>query len=188
LWLALVGLACDTASDRGGRWQYSCGDPVCHGYQKPAGVALCTSEKAGDSCPVLDERCDPVDDCNRILFCSIDPPPPIPCPISRRSAKRDIRYLTSEEVGRYARDLEAIRLATYRYREASPSSPVRLGFVIEDGPPSPALDAAGDHVDLYGYTSLAVAALQAQAAQIAELRREVASLRRALEAERGALR
>jgi hypothetical protein len=129
-----------------------------------------------------------VDDCNRLLFCSTDPPPPIPCPISRRSAKRDIRYLTAGEVERFARDLGAIRLVTYRYRDASPSSPMRLGFIIDDGPPAPALDVAGDHVDLYGYTSLAVAALQAQAGEIAELKREVAALRRTLAAGRGAVR
>jgi hypothetical protein len=35
----------------------------------------------------------------------------------------------------------------------------------------------GDHVDLYSYASMAVAALQVQEADIAELRRQVASLR-----------
>ncbi len=81
--LAALGLACGTADvvERG-RWQYTCGDPVCHGYQPPPGVAACTGQKSGDSCPVLDERCDPQDPCNRLLLCETDPPPPMPCPVS----------------------------------------------------------------------------------------------------------
>jgi hypothetical protein len=129
-----------------------------------------------------------MDDCNRLLFCSVDPPPPMPCPISTRSAKRDIRYLTAAERERLARDLEAIPLATYRHRSAPPSSPPRLGLVIEDAPPAPALDTAGDHVDLYGYTSLAVAALQSQALRIAQLEREIEALRARLERPSGAPR
>ncbi len=83
LWLVVLGLACDTAGiGRRGRWQYTCGDPVCHGYQPQPGVPACTGQRSGDPCPVLDERCDPRDDCNRLLFCSTDPPPPMPCPLA----------------------------------------------------------------------------------------------------------
>ena len=182
LWFVLLGLACDTAGVRESRrWQYSCGDPVCHGYQAPPGVVACTDQRSGDACPVLDERCDPRDECNRLLVCTTDPPPPMPCPISRRDAKRDIRYLTTEELERDARDLRAIRLATYRYRDASASSAPRLGFVIDDGVPAACLEPGGDRVDLYGYASLAVATLQIQAREIEALRGEVAALRREVE-------
>ncbi len=179
LWLVVLGLACGTADVRErGRWQYTCGDPVCRGYQAQPGVAACTGQKSGDTCPVLDERCDPTDGCNRLLVCTTDPPPPVPCPISRREAKRDIRYLTAEDLERHARELRAIRLATYRYRGAPASSTPRLGFVIDDDAPAPCLEPGGDRVDLYGYTSLAVAALQVQAREIETLRSEIAALRR----------
>ncbi len=102
----------------------------------------------------------------------------MPCPISRRDAKRDIHYLTAQDVARYARELRAIRLATYRYRDAPASAAPRLGFVIDDGPPTPCVEATGERVDLYGYASLAVAALQEQAREIDVLRSEVAALRR----------
>jgi hypothetical protein len=98
----------------------------------------------------------------------------------------DSRYLTAEELDRYAREPRAIRLATYRYRDADPASPPRLGFVIDDGPPAPCVDAHGERVDLYGNTSLAVAALQAQAHELEELHREVAALRESREAALGA--
>ena len=56
----------------------------------------------------------------------------------------------------------------------------RLGFIIEDVEPSLSVDAPDDMVDLYGYTTMTVAALQAQARELAALRREVAGLKRDL--------
>ena len=180
LWVVVFAVGCDTADVRErGRWQYTCGDPVCRGYQgQPPGVAACNDQKSGDACPVLDDRCDPRDDCNRLLVCTTDPPPPMPCPISRRDAKEDVRYLSAQDLALRARELRAIRLATYRYRGAPASSAPRLGFVIDDGAPAACLAGGGGQVDLYGYTSLAVATLQAQALEIEELRSEVAALRR----------
>ena len=46
--------------------------------------------------------------------------------------------------------------------------------------PSLSVDAPDDMVDLYGYTTMTVAALQAQARELAALRREVAGLKRDL--------
>jgi hypothetical protein len=100
------------------------------------------------------------------------------CPISRRAAKRDIRYLDADDRRHLADQVLSLRLATYRYREPLPSAASHLGFVIDDvAGPSPSIASDGDHVDLYGYTSMAVAAIQQQAAEIAALRAEVASLR-----------
>ncbi|MGH7896283.1 MAG: hypothetical protein ACREQL_16575, partial [Candidatus Binatia bacterium] len=59
-----------------------------------------------------------------------------------------------------------------------------LGFIIDDVGTSPAVAADGGHVDLYGYTSMAVAAIQAQQKRIEALEREVAALRRALASRR----
>jgi hypothetical protein len=117
------------------------------------------------------------------------------CPISRREAKADIRYLQPDDLARLGQELLSTRLATYRYRPGVVSGPDattrrHLGFIIDDGAPAhgiaadgaPAhgIAADGRHVDLYGYVSLAVATLQVQSKQLAELRAELDSLRREL--------
>jgi hypothetical protein len=104
------------------------------------------------------------------------------CPISRRDAKEDIHYLRAEDVRRLHDQLMRFRLATFRYREAAARQ--HLGFLIDDVEPSPSVDPGRDMVDLYGYTSMVVAALQTQGQEIEALRREVASLRRALQEAR----
>jgi hypothetical protein len=100
------------------------------------------------------------------------------CPISLRSAKRDIRYVTDADRTRLATDLERVRLATYRYVDPANGDGTRLGFIIDDSPDIAAVDASRGRIDLYAYTSMAVAALQQQAREIAALRREVARLKR----------
>lgn len=183
--LIALGLvqSCGTEPSPPALWYFTCGDPVCRGYV-PSGVPACTSAQvAGAMCAPQDARCDPQDGCNRLLLCSRDDPTQRPggCPISRASAKQDIRYLADADIdGRYA-ELRGLRLATYRYRDAGPASPKRLGFIIDDGPPAVCIAGRGDSVDLYGYTSLTVAAVQAQARRIEQLEREVAELRTLLE-------
>lgn len=180
--LAFLGLpGCGRATvARPLTWYTTCGDPVCRGYGPPPGTPRCSAEKAGDACAVEGLTCDPVDACNRLLLCSSRDPKLSGCPISSRGQKTDLRYLTTEDLDRYARELRRIRLASYRYRGVP--GPPRLGFVLEDQPPEAAVDPERDMVDLYGYTSLAVAALQAQAREVDALKIEVAELRRALAA------
>ena len=62
------------------RWRYTCGDPVCVGYTVKPGVALCTNETVGNRCGAEGTTCDPRDDCNRLLICSVEDPGVIPCP------------------------------------------------------------------------------------------------------------
>jgi hypothetical protein len=100
------------------------------------------------------------------------------CPISLRSAKRDIRYVSDHDRARLAADLERVRLATYRYVDPANGEGRRLGFIIDDSPDLAAVDAARGRVDLYAYTSMVVAALQEQAREIAALRREIARLKK----------
>ncbi len=100
------------------------------------------------------------------------------CPISTRQVKRDIEYLNPAEVDRLAREVAATRLATYEYTLPALAGRRRLGFILEDQPASYASDPAHSQVDLYGYTSLLVAAVQSQSRQIEALRREVDDLRR----------
>jgi len=100
------------------------------------------------------------------------------CPISRARYKEDIRYLGPEDVQRLHDELMKFPLATYRYK--GDACREHLGFIIEDVEPSLSVDAPDDVVDLYGYTTMAVAALQAQAHELDALKREVAALKREL--------
>lgn len=96
--------------------------------------------------------------------------------ISRRAAKKDVKYLSDAELQRLHDELLRYRLATYQYtlRDAVPGP--HLGFIIDDVEPSPSIAAGGDRVDLYAYTSMAVAALQTQAREIERLKQAVAAL------------
>ena len=53
------------------------------------------------------------------------------------------------------------------------------GFIIDDTKTPYPINADGDSVNLYGYVSMAVAAIQTQSREIEALRAEVAHLRRA---------
>lgn len=167
----------------GRTWFFTCGDPVCSGYRPPAGVPRCSSESPGLACSVEGSRCDPGDGCNRLLVCANSDPRLAGCPISSRRFKRDVRYLTDAERESCAREVGAIRLARYHYEG---SEEPRLGFVLEDDPPAVAVDRGREMVDLYGYSSLAVAALQVQERRIEALEREVRELREALSRPRKA--
>lgn len=174
-----------------GTWYYTCGDPACHGWAPDPSIPLCTTEKAGDGCMVLGSECDPQSYCNERLVCATSDPTLVTmdgvarrmCPISRASYKTDIQYLGGAELDRVRAELLNIRLATYRYRAGGPSASTQLGFIIDDMGSGPWVNADGETVNLYGYTSMAVAALQAQERELAALREEVASLRRKVEAK-----
>lgn len=105
-------------------------------------------------------------------------------PMSRRQAKTDIRYLDAGDVDALHEALLAFPLARYRYKQDGAEGPQHLGLIIDDVEPSPLVAPDGEHVDLYAYASMAVAALQAQAAQIEDLKREVRQLRDELQVRR----
>jgi hypothetical protein len=102
------------------------------------------------------------------------------CPISLARYKRDIHYLDDGEHARVGRDLLDVRLATWRYRADGAGAPTRLGFIIDDVGGGPAVAPDGQSVDLYGYTSMTVAAVQEQARRIDALERQVRALEREL--------
>jgi hypothetical protein len=161
------------------QWYTTCGDPVCSGYTKPDGVPLCTPEQMeGNPCDAESTTCDPVSDCNALLVCATKDPKPqeADCPISRARFKTEIEYLQPADLERYAADLKSLRLATYRYREAPTGAPPRLGVILEDNEQGIWVDARHDRVDLYGYTSLAVATLQLQQRQLAVMQAEIDQL------------
>jgi hypothetical protein len=109
------------------------------------------------------------------------PPPCAPMCVSRRDSKRDIQYLSDDELAVAESAVRKIPLARFNYKWDAPNERRRLGFIIEDVAPSPGVDEAQGVVDLYGYTSLAVAALQEQAREIEQLRQEVDELQRRLD-------
>lgn len=97
------------------------------------------------------------------------------CPKSRAEYKTDIEYLSTTECEKLADDLQSIPLVRYRYKDGPERE--HLGFIIEDVEPSPSVDAKNDRVDLYGYTSMAVAAIQEQHREIEALKRDIKELR-----------
>jgi hypothetical protein len=107
--------------------------------------------------------------------------PPPNGAVSRRAAKRDIQYLSEEDLAAAESAVRKIPLARFNYNWDAPTERRRLGFIIEDVAPSPGVDEANGVVDLYGYTSLAVAALQEQAREIERLRHQIHDLQRRLD-------
>ena len=100
------------------------------------------------------------------------------CPISQRKHKKDISYLSQEESQRLSDELMSFRIATYHYKSESETDRKQLGFIIDDVAPSSAVMASGERVDMYGYQTMAVAALQAQARDLADMKRQVEELKR----------
>src|SRR5262249_42124814 len=142
----------------------------------------CVDERAGDLCSPQDDRCDPGAGCGVLLLCTDRDPRGGPggCPISREKYKQDIHYLASEDLEQYHQELLSLPLATYRYRNGGPSDRRHLGFMIDGHESMICVQAEHDMVDVYGYTSMAVAALKVQARQIEDLRQEVKALQRKL--------
>ena len=97
------------------------------------------------------------------------------CPVSTAAAKENIAYVSDSDAEHLRDALMKLPLATYRYKN-SDGAP-HLGFIIEDTPlQSPAVLPSRDRVDLYGYVTMAVAALQRQEKDIAALKAEVLRL------------
>lgn len=164
-------------------WYYTCGDPVCSGYTPPEGdIPLCTDQKEGAPCSVEGEMCDPQDGCNALMVCAAEDPKAYGCPISRRAYKEDINYLDEQAKARIHDELMRVKLATYHYKGEDETAPSRLGFIIDDAPNSPAVLPSKERVDLYGYTSMTVAALQVQSRQLEKLQQEIAAMKQELEA------
>jgi hypothetical protein len=101
------------------------------------------------------------------------------CPVSRRAFKRDVHELDPGELDRVSAELAEIKLATYQYKTDPAASPRRLGFIIDETKSSYPINADGASVNLYGYVSMAVAAIQTQSREIEGLRAEIARLKRA---------
>lgn len=145
--------------------------------QCPAGVP-----NLGLSCAVEGHQCSYGCEANMARTCQggvwVASTSPGGCPISTRRAKRDIQYLDERQVDALAGDVMNTRLATYEYIDPALAGRRRLGFILEDRPAASfAADPERSQVDLYGYTSLVVAAMQAQQRRIDRLEAEIMALR-----------
>ena len=168
------------------QWYLTCGDPACRGHVADPNIPPCDAAMTqGSPCAAPGTLCDPGDACNAHLLCTDTDPRMQPggCPISKRSFKDDIHYLSPAAVGERYQALLGVKLAEYRYKTEAPGGTPHLGFIIDDGVPAEALRASHDQVDLYGYTTLTVAAIQSQAREIEALKAEVAELRALLKAK-----
>ena len=96
--------------------------------------------------------------------------------MSTRRVKQDIQYLGREEVDAIAGEVLSTRLATYEYTDPALAGGRQLGFIIEDQSVSYSTNPERSQVDLYGYTSMLLAALQAQQRRIEALETQVRAL------------
>jgi hypothetical protein len=156
------------------RWVASCGTPVCMAtpgnFDDPS-IPNCTTQMLDQPCTTAGDRCDGVLGCGATYLCATQAP--VACPISRAKYKQEIDYLDAAGREQYHEQITRMPLASYRYKDA-PEVP-QLGFIIDDIEPSVAV--SGDHVNLYGYLSMAVAAIQVQDQQIKALEQQLEQMR-----------
>lgn len=183
MWAACALLLCACGDDNGKpsadggngslAWHSTCGDPSCRPEPDGGIAGACTSAQSENgACTTKGESCNI--GCGAKRVCADKPFDLTNCPISRRRYKTRIRYLDAAALARAKAALQRLRLAHYELK-AQPGKR-RLGFIIEDGPPPVTVRADGQHVDLYGFTSLVAAAVKAQAREIAALRQQIAAL------------
>ncbi|MEC7984540.1 MAG: hypothetical protein VX278_05215 [Myxococcota bacterium] len=174
LMLALV--ACGEDEDVALQYYTSCGDPVCAGYEGPTeGLSVCDSESEGATCTEDGAECDLENTCNQRLICASEDPATA-CPVSRSKHKRDIAYINEQKAGEIADAVRQMKIAEWNYHKDATARKARLGFLIDDQPLSPAVLENGEQVDVYGYTSMAIVAIQQQAAHIERLEKKIAEL------------
>jgi len=158
--------ACDTSNP--------CGDGFSCATNAPGGGRCCPVGTSFEANPASFFGCCPDGDTCGCVDGSM-------CPISLPERKVDIRLVDPGELAALGDALLATRLATWRY-EDDPARTPRLGFLIDADAPPFSVAPSGENVDLYGYVSLAVAALKRQQAEVKTLRGDLEELRARLDA------
>ena len=159
------------------KWYATCGDPICRaepdGGTDAGPDPVCAAE--GTACTTRGATCgNPQKNCGVVSVCDDHDPRSGSCPISSAKFKDGIHYLRDAELQRLHEETMSMRLATYQYKgQFADPNPTHLGFIIEDQPQSLSVDRGHDRVDIYGYVSMIVAAMQVQEKEIASLRQEV---------------
>ena len=174
----LLLVACGGKEDL--KYSTNCGDPACSGNSGAmAGVAACSSEVAGATCSEEGSECDLENTCNQRLICASEDPSTM-CPASEAKHKRNIVYVDAQRATQIQEKLQKMKIAEWKYNWDSAQRDPHLGFIIDDNPNIPAVLADGRRVDLYGYTSMAVVAIQNQARQIQTLETRIKELEQRL--------
>jgi hypothetical protein len=93
------------------------------------------------------------------------------------SHKKGIEYLSDSEVASIADEATTMRLSSWHYKAEGESARRHVGFLIDDMPDSIAVSDSRERVDLYGYTSMAIAAVQVQDKRLQSLEQELVSMR-----------
>ncbi|MCA9524397.1 MAG: hypothetical protein KC609_25690 [Myxococcales bacterium] len=161
-------------------WYTTCGGPVCYPSEtKPDGVEECGFDpQEGQGCSTPGKQCWTKGLCVGSLWtCADTDPKGAGCPRSQRKVKKEITYLSGADLNKYYSQLLNTRLATYEYKNAKRIGDRKLGFIIDDTPKtSMMVNSKRTRVDLYGYTSMAVAGLKVQAKQIDMLKAQIQTL------------
>ena len=152
----------------------------------PDSVKRCASEQLGEPCSERWATCCEADSdctgdiCNAGLLCNTEPPLDVPdlAPALQAGHRVPGTDRPSRNCTMRCSPSSWPPSATSARR---PAAAPHLGFIIEDVEPSPSVDSAHDMVDLYGYLSMAVGAIQVQAKQIEALQQEVRGLRQELQ-------
>jgi hypothetical protein len=164
------------------QWYWTCGYPVCREGDGSLSDAGTGCPAAGTPCSQAGETCGvPTDsNCGVTLVCASQDPRGRPggCPISSKKYKDGIAYVDEEQLFYLHDEVLGIKLATYEYKpQVADPGPTHLGFIIEDNLDTPAVDRTHNRVDMYGYVSMVVAAMQVQEKEIAELRKQLEAAR-----------
>ena len=180
IFLLCLLVACEE-KEQNLQYYTTCGDPVCEGYAGASnGISVCSAEEEAAECSEEGGQCDLENDCNQRLICTNEDPA-TECPVSKAKHKRDIVYVSDQKAAEIASAVKNMKIAEWNYNRDDSTRKSRLGFMIDDNADSPAVLANGERVDLYGYTSMAVIALQQQAQQIQRLETKIAELEARLE-------
>lgn len=167
-------------------WYTTCGGPVCYPAEtKPDGVDYCDFDpQEGQGCTTPGKQCWTKGLCvGQVWTCAESDPKALGCPRSQRTVKKEISYLSGADLNKYYSQLLNTKLATYEYKNVKTLGERKLGFIIEDTPKnSMMVNSKRTRVDLYGYTSMAVAGLKVQAKQIDSLKAQIELLSKKLEA------
>ena len=168
------GMVCTSTDARCTNGAVFCGNACCQPGEwcdNSTNLPHCRCGTTGAGCTAPDLCGAPTSACGVVCCGSA-----VGCPKSRRAEKRDIEAVSDTDRLRLYDELRGIQLRTYRYKDEPTSAPRRLGFIIDDTRAPEAINGDGNTVNLYGYISMAVAALQTQAKEIEELRAKVRSL------------
>jgi hypothetical protein len=151
-----------------GQCTTNCQTAVCLGGACLGDASGCPAGTKPAQNGPLTSVCCPVTD-----ICGCEPH----CGVSSRVFKTDIHYLSDAEEKELQSQLRALRLASYRYKDSLDDGRTHVGYILEDSPDAASSDLARSRVDLYTYSTMAVATLHAQDEKIASLEAQMKELR-----------